>query len=101
MATLWKMLLIELSFTSDCLSCVHGHTSTHTQTHTGTHTHIDTHVCVQSAAAVEGGVSGVAIFVRGSWVINVYGGAWRCFISEAGLNTSQSPVKPDVESADL
>lgn len=44
MATLWKMLLIELSFTSDCLSSVHGHTSTHT----GTHTHIDTHMFVSN-----------------------------------------------------
>lgn len=93
MATLWKMLLLELSFTSDCLSSAWSHIYTHT--------HRYTHVCVQSAAAVEGGVSGVAIFVRGSWVIDVYGGAWRCFISEAGLKTSQSPVKPDVESADL
>lgn len=101
MATLWKMLLIELSFTSDCLSCVHGHTSTHMYTHTHVYTHLYTRTRVHTCTHVEGGVSGVAIFVRGSWVINVYGGAWRCFISEAGLNTSQSPVKPDVESADL
>lgn len=41
MATLWKMLLIELSFTSDCLSSA-AHTSVHD--HTSTHTYIGTHM---------------------------------------------------------
>lgn len=40
MATLWKMLLLELSFTSDCLSSAWSHIYTHT--------HIDTHMFVSN-----------------------------------------------------
>lgn len=83
--------------------CTHIHTSTRTQVHTHTYTHRYTHTFMPNQQLLFswrrrqwGDIS-----VRGSWVINVYGGTWRYFISEAGLKASQSPVTPDVESADM